>query len=106
MLVVSAQTAAGLSALPNLQQYVRVFVTPAAAGRIIAVDAAAVAFSDDGGAIRVGTPDVQMNDAPDATSTASTVMTSTWQRNLKVVRAERWVTWAKRPDAVAYLTLA
>jgi hypothetical protein len=106
VLIVGLQTALRLSALPNIGQYVRVIVTPAATNKIIAVDADGVVFSDDGGTVLVGTPEVQMNDAPDATSTASTVMVSTWQRNLKVVRGERWVNWAKRADAVAYLTLA
>ena len=54
----------------------------------------------------LGEPDIQMNDAPDSTSTSSTVMVSSFQRNLKVIRVERWVNWAKRSDAVAYLTLA
>ena len=33
-------------------------------------------------------------------------MTSLWQRNLTAVRVERYVSWIKRADAVAYLTLA
>jgi hypothetical protein len=106
VLVVSVQTAVRLSALPNIGQYVRVIVTPAATNKIIAVDADGIAYSDDGGDVRVGTPEVQMEDAPTAISVAATVMVSTWQRNLKVIRGERWVNWAKRPDAVSYLTLA
>jgi hypothetical protein len=106
ILIVSVQTAVRVSALPNIGQYVRVIVTPAATNKIIAVDPDGIAFSDDGGAVKVGTPEVQMEDAPTAVSVPTTIMTPTWQRNLKVVRGERWVNWAKRPDAVAYLTLA
>jgi Phage capsid family len=106
VLIVNLQTALRLSALPNLANYVRVIVTPAAGNRLIAIDADGIAFVDDGGALRVGTPDVELSDAPTAISVAATVMTSTWQRDVKVVRCERWTNWAKRGDAVAYLTLA
>jgi hypothetical protein len=55
--------------------------------------------------LKIGQPDIQMNDSPDSPATASTVMVSTWQRDLTVVKLERWTNWAKRNDAVSYLTL-
>ena len=81
-------------------------MTPAAGNRLIAIDADGIVWVDDGGDLKVGQPDVEMSDTPTATSTAATVMTSSFQRNMKVVRSERFVNWAKRADAVAYLTLA
>ena len=105
-LIVNVQTAMRLSALPSLGQFVKIIVSPAATNKIIAVDADGVVFSDDGGAMKMGTPEVQLDDAPTAVSVAATIMTSTWQRNMKVVRGERWVAWAKRSDAVSMLTLA
>ena len=48
---------------------------------------------------------LQMDDAPDNPTTASTVLVSLWQRNLVGFRAERAINWARRrASAVAYLT--
>ncbi len=58
--------------------------------------------------------DVVVACRPDATSwtvtndpegIAATVLTSAWQSNLKVIRVERAVNWAKRSDAVSYLEI-
>jgi len=107
VLVVSLQTALRLTGLRDLREIgVRVIVTSAAGNRIIGIDADGVVYSDDGGDVRVGQPDLQMDDTPTSPSTAATVMVNAWSRNLSVVRGERWVNWAKRADAVAYLTLA
>ena len=108
VLVVSLQTAVRLTGLlRDLQEIgVRVVVTPAAGNRIIGIDADGVVYRDNGGDVRVGQPDVQMDDAPTSPSTSATVLVSAFQRGLKVIRGERWVNWAKRSDAVAYLTLA
>ena len=107
MLAVSLQTALRLTGLRDLSAIgINVVVTPAAGNRLIAIDAEGIAYVDDGGDLRIGQPDVEMSDTPTATSTAATVTISTFQRNLKVIRSERWVNWAKRADAVAYLTLA
>lgn len=106
VLVVSLQTALRLSVLPNIANYVRVIVSPAASNHLIAIDADGIAYVDDGGELRIGTPDVQMDDSPTNPSTADTVMVSAWQRNLTVVKLERWVNWTKRADAVAILELA
>ena len=56
--------------------------------------------------LRVGEPTIEMADNPVTPTVAGTVLVSTFQRDLKVVRGERFVSWAKRADAVAYLTLA
>lgn len=107
VLIVSLQTALRLTALRDLEAIgVRVLVSPAAGNRLIAVDADGIAYVDDGGAMQIGQPDIQMDDSPTTPSVAATVMVSTWQRNIKVIRGERWTNWAKRADAVAYLTLA
>ena len=107
MLIVSLQSALRLTALRDLAAIgVSVLVTPAAGPRLIAVDAEGVAYVDDGGELKVGEPDLEMQDTPTATATAAVVMISTFQRDMKAVRSERWTSWAKRADAVAYLTLA
>jgi HK97 family phage major capsid protein len=104
-LVVSLQTALRLSALPGLRDYVKVIVSPSASNKLIAIDAAGIAFTDDGARLVVGQPTLQMADNPDNPTTASTVLISTWQKNLYAIRLERFVAWTRR-DAVAYLTLA
>jgi len=65
---------------------------------MILMDAAEIFFSEDPG-IRLDASDqasVQMDSAPDATTTASTVLVSLWQRNLVGLRAEQYVNWTKR----------
>lgn len=48
---------------------------------------------------------LQMDDAPDNPSTATTVLVSLWQRNLVGLRGERIINWKRRrASAVAYLT--
>jgi len=107
VLIASLQTALRLTALRDLEAIgVRVVVTAAAGARLIAVDADGVVYVDDGGTMSIGQPDIQMNDSPTTPSVAATVMVSSWQRNLRVIRGERWINWAKRADAVSYLTLA
>jgi hypothetical protein len=102
VLVASLQSALRLAAIPNIADYVKVLVSPAASNNLIAIDADGIAYVDNGGDLQIGRPDIQMNDAPDSPSTAATVMVSAWQRNLTVVKLERFVNWAKRSDAVAY----
>ena len=107
VLVVSLQSALRLTALRDLESLgVKVLISPAAGNRLIAIDADGIAVTDGGVEIVRGQPDLHMNDAPDNPSTSATVMTSLWQRNLTAVRVERYVSWIKRADAVAYLTLA
>jgi hypothetical protein len=107
VLVVSLQSALRLTALRDLEALgVRVLISPAASNRLIAIDADGVAVTDDGVKIVRGQPDLQMDDSPANPSTSTTVMVSTWQRGLAAVRVERYVSWIKRADAVAFLTLA
>jgi hypothetical protein len=81
VLIVSLQTALWLTGLRDLETIgVRVIVSPAAGDNLIAVDADGVAFVDDGGDVRVGEPDIQLDDAPANPTVASTVMVSTFQR--------------------------
>jgi len=77
-------------------------------GAVVAlVNAGDIYLGDEGGIdISMSTEaSLQMDDAPDNPTTASTVLVSLWQRNLVGFRAERTINWARRrPSAVAYLT--
>ena len=83
----------------------KVLTTPAVGAKIVALDADGIAITNGAVALAVGSPDLEMSDSPTSTPSASTIMTSTWQRNLKSVRAEHLVGWARRADAAAFLTL-
>jgi hypothetical protein len=107
VLIASLQTGLRLQALRDLADLgVKLVISPAAGPRLIAVDADGLVVFDDGITASVGTPDVEMSDTPANPSTASTIMVSTWQRDLAALKLERFVNWAKRADAVSYLTLA
>lgn len=77
-------------------------------GSIVAlVNAGDIYLGDEGGIdVSMSTEaSLQMDNAPDNPTTASTVLVSLWQRNLVGFRAERAISWARRRDsAVAYLT--
>ena len=68
VLVVSFGTAARMQAmLRDLRELgVKVVISSAAGNKIIGVDADGLLVSEGGIDIRAGTPDVQMNDAPDS----------------------------------------
>ena len=69
---------------------------------VVCIDGAGVAVADGGIVIspsRQGA--IQMSDAPSSPNS----LVSLWQNNLIGLRAERWVSWAKRADAVAFLQL-
>jgi hypothetical protein len=86
---------------------VRVVISSAAGAKIIGIDADGLLVTEGGIDIaRSRQADVQMNDAPDSPPTPATVLVSTWQRNLAILRVERWVNWSARSGAVATLTLA
>lgn len=71
-----------------------------AGGVVALVNANDIYFSDEGG-FQVDLSmeaSVQMDDAPDNPTSASTVLVSLWQRNLVGFRAERTVNWARRRD--------
>lgn len=74
---------------------------------VILANASDIYFADEGGiSIDLSREaSLQMDNAPDNPSTASTVMVSLWQRNLVGIRAERSLNWARRrASGVAYLT--
>lgn len=77
-------------------------------GSIVAlVNASDIYLGDEGGIdLSMSTEaSLQMDNAPDNPTTASTVLVSLWQRNLVGFRAERAINWARRrASAVAYLT--
>lgn len=84
------------------------YVPTDSSGAIVAlVNASDIYLGDEGGIdLSMSTEaSLQMDNAPDNPTTASTVMVSLWQRNLVGFRAERAINWARRrPTAVAYLT--
>lgn len=81
-----------------------VLVSEAALGNTIAMDPQGIFVADSGVEIDVSREAaLQMNDAPDAPVTASTVVTSLWQMNLYGFRVERFVNWAATTGAVKYL---
>lgn len=84
------------------------FVPTDTSGSVVAlVNASDIYLADEGGIdLSMSTEaSLQMNDAPDNPTTATTVLVSLWQRNLVGFRAERSINWARRrPSAVAYLT--
>lgn len=84
------------------------YVPTDSSGSIVAlVNASDIYMGDEGGIdLSMSTEaSLQMDNAPDNPTTASTVMVSLWQRNLVGFRAERTINWARRrASAVAYLT--
>lgn len=71
------------------------------------VNASDIYVADEGGIeLAMSTEaSLQMDNAPDNPTTATTVLVSLWQRNLIGFRAERTINWARRrPSAVAYLS--
>ena len=70
-------------------------------GIVALVNANDIYFSDEGGfqVDQSKEASVQMDDAPDNPTSASTVLVSLWQRNLVGFRAERTVNWARRRSA-------
>lgn len=76
-------------------------------GSLVAlVNASDIYLGDEGGIdISMSTEaSLQMDNAPDNPTTATTVMVSLWQRNLIGFRCERAISWARRRDsAVAWI---
>lgn len=100
-----SMTGGTLSGLPVV---VSEYVPTDTSGSIVAlVNAMDIYLGDEGGIdLSMSTEaSLQMDNAPDNPTTASTVMVSLWQRNLVGFRAERAINWARRrASAVAYLT--
>ena len=84
------------------------YIPTSSAGAVVAlVNASDIYLGDEGGVdLSMSTEaSLQMDNAPDNPTTASTVLVSLWQRNLVGFRAERAINWARRrASAVAYLT--
>jgi HK97 family phage major capsid protein len=72
--------------------------------RILALDAGAILFADNGVAIDLSKQaTIEMNDAP--VGTAASVVTSLWQSNLVGLRGDWLITWVKaRPTAVSLIS--
>ncbi|HFS0752985.1 TPA: phage major capsid protein [Pseudomonas aeruginosa] len=84
------------------------YIPTSSAGAVVAlVNASDIYLGDEGGVDLLMSTEasLQMDNAPDNPTTASTVLVSLWQRNLVGFRAERAINWARRrASAVAYLT--
>jgi HK97 family phage major capsid protein len=90
-------------------QGITVVTSQAAGTNIIAVQPSFVLFADEGGVTIDASREasLQMDSAPDAPPTATTVLVSLWQNNLVGLRAERFVNWKRAiTNAVKYLTAA
>lgn len=83
------------------------YVPTDSGGSLVAlVNASDIYEADEGGIdLSMSTEaSLQMDNAPDNPTTASTILVSLWQRNLVGFRAERTINWARRRDsAVAWL---
>ncbi|HEY1878418.1 MAG TPA: phage major capsid protein [Caulobacteraceae bacterium] len=81
-------------------------VASPATSRIIMLKAPEILMADDGQVLLDASREasLQMDSAPDAPPTATTVFMSLWQNNMVGLRAERWINWeARRPNAVQWL---
>lgn len=94
--------------LMGLPVIVSEYVPTDSSGSLVAlVNASDIYLGDEGGIdLSMSTEaSLQMDNAPDNPTAASTVLVSLWQRNLVGFRAERTINWARRrASAVAYLT--
>lgn len=78
------------------------YVPTDSGGSLVAlINASDIYLGDEGGIdLSMSTEaSLQMDNAPDNPTTASTVMVSLWQRNLVGFRAERTISWARRRDS-------
>ncbi|MGJ0236976.1 phage major capsid protein [Novosphingobium fluoreni] len=74
--------------------------------RIILAKANEILLADDGETMLDVSSEasLQMDSAPDAAPSATTVFVSLWQMNMIGIRAERYINWAKRrPGAVQFI---
>jgi len=69
-----------------------------AGARIILAKAGEILLADDGQTMLDVSSEasLQMDSAPDAPPSATTVLVSLWQHNMIGIRAERYINWAKR----------
>lgn len=82
--------------------------SPTDGSNIIAINAPGVYLAEEGVTVDMSREaSLQMDSAPDSPETASTVMVSLWQRNLVALKAERYITWAKKySTSVGYISYA
>lgn len=83
---------------------ITILITPAATNRLIAIDGSGLLIADDGDA-HVETATHASLYLSDGGSPPSETLTSLWERNLAAVRAERYVRYATRAGAAAYMTV-
>lgn len=98
----------GGGTLSGIPVIVSEYVPTDSTGSVVAlINASDIYLADEGG-VSVDMSmeaSLQMDDAPDNPSDASTVMVSLWQRNMVGFRAERTINWmARRDSAAAYLS--
>jgi HK97 family phage major capsid protein/HK97 family phage prohead protease len=87
----------GITATGGSLLGIPVVTSNAVGNRIIALHAPSILLADDG-PVNVDISreaSIQMDDAPDNPTTATTILVSLWQRNLVGLRAERWINWAR-----------
>jgi hypothetical protein len=95
-----------LTVLGGLAFGVPVVTSTGAGALVVALDAAAVSYADDGLTLDVSTEaTVEMNDAP-AAPTSATVYASLWQLNQAGFKVERFLWWRSVPGSVQYVTTA
>lgn len=83
---------------------VPVYTSAGAANRVVALDAAALLYSDGGLLLDVSREaEIELDDAP--VGTAAGVLTSLWQGDLVGYRAERMLWWLAAPNSVQLLTV-
>lgn len=80
---------------------VGILATPASAGKLIAIDAAGLLIADGGA--EVATARHATMTFSDGGSPAQDITVNLWQSNLTAIRAERWLKFATRAGAAAYL---
>jgi hypothetical protein len=101
VLVTSAGRAMTFAHLDLAKLGIALTVTPAAAGKLIAINAVGVAVSDDG--VRLSTAKQGSVVMDDGGSPPSTTVLNLFQANATALRAERFCNWAARAGAVAWM---
>jgi hypothetical protein len=82
-----------------------VVVSDAALTNTVVIDGSGIFLADNGAEIDQSEhASLEMNDAPTSPATASTVVVSLWQLNLRGLRVERFVNWQAVTGAVKYLS--
>jgi hypothetical protein len=101
VLVTSWARAATFAHLDLARLGLVVAITPAAAGKLIAIDAVGVAVADDG--VRLATAKQGSITMDDGGSPPATTALNLFQANATALRAERYANWSARAGAVAWM---